>query len=134
VLACHLFSEANNQCWYRFAVICPWPFCFITVIHNLMTAPQICARCWECKLIKLFFLSYFVNFVKNNENFAYHEGKGSHLVVILNLVDYELLCFVWENQKQLNTIQSSFSVKSKETIEENVNWCSRRQNNWRWST
>ena len=39
------------------------------------------------------------------------QGKGSHLVMFLNLVDYELLCFFWENQKRLNTIQSSFSVK-----------------------
>jgi len=79
-------------------------------------------------------LSYFVNFVKSSENFACNEGKGSHLVMILSLVDYELLCFVWENQKQLNIIQSSFSVKSKGTVEENVNWCSRRQYNRRWST
>jgi hypothetical protein len=43
-------------------------------------------------------------------------------------------CFFWENQKQFHTIQSSFSVKIKETVEENLNLCSRRQNNQMWST
>jgi len=43
--------------------------------------------------MKLFFLSYFVTFVKVMKILPLMQGKGSHLVMFLNLVDYELLCF-----------------------------------------